>query len=342
MYASGITYTGVSSVSPAAGTLTGADNGLSVSGANAVLGQDVGQSGNPGALISNREIPMGGNSLSLGNAADTQNFSFILVNDEFTIFQDVNQDLTGFQIFPPNNIAPAGSGNLELAMCVVDQELNYTNAGAVTGVVGDYRSFSSWTPSASGISFNGFDCAVQASPSGGSGDIISFGSGATVNASGGTGTLRGFLHAPNIVALSTLGHIAIENRSGDNWFNSANSAGAGRSGFRLKGIAPTAFLHIGGSDGAAGHAPLKLTSGTLLAIVETGSVEYSTGGLFFTPAATRLQILAGNDGAAAPVTSAAVLLTNFYGTGGTNYLSTPNSWVSTVINGTTYKIPLYT
>lgn len=58
MYASGITYTGVSSASPAAGTLTGADNGLSVSGADAVLGQDVGAAGDPAALLNAREIPM--------------------------------------------------------------------------------------------------------------------------------------------------------------------------------------------------------------------------------------------------------------------------------------------
>jgi hypothetical protein len=60
MYASGITYTGVSSVSPAAGTLTGADNGLSVSGVDAVLGENVAAVGTPAVLLSNREIPMAG------------------------------------------------------------------------------------------------------------------------------------------------------------------------------------------------------------------------------------------------------------------------------------------
>lgn len=41
------------------GTLTGALNGTSITGTNVVLGQDVGAVGNPAALTSNREIPMG-------------------------------------------------------------------------------------------------------------------------------------------------------------------------------------------------------------------------------------------------------------------------------------------
>jgi hypothetical protein len=57
MYASGITYTGVSA-SASAGALTGAIDGLSVRGTDAVLGQDPGQAGDPGQLIDRREIPL--------------------------------------------------------------------------------------------------------------------------------------------------------------------------------------------------------------------------------------------------------------------------------------------
>jgi hypothetical protein len=77
MYASGITFTGVQSVSPAPGTLTGANNGLSVSTIDAtkdVLGQNVSQAGNPASLLSNREIPAGGFQLNLFNG------NFILSN----------------------------------------------------------------------------------------------------------------------------------------------------------------------------------------------------------------------------------------------------------------------
>lgn len=72
MYASGITYTAVSAASSGSGVLTGADNGLSVSTVTpgtAVLGQDIGQAGNPAALLSEREVPMSGvgiNFLSSG------------------------------------------------------------------------------------------------------------------------------------------------------------------------------------------------------------------------------------------------------------------------------------
>jgi len=61
MYASGITYTGVSSVSPAAGATTGANNGLSVSSIDPtkiVLGQNIGQLGSPADLLSARQINM--------------------------------------------------------------------------------------------------------------------------------------------------------------------------------------------------------------------------------------------------------------------------------------------
>lgn len=49
-----------------------ASNGLSVSSGAVVLGQNVGQSGNPAALTSNREIPMAGFSLSLLSGSITQ------------------------------------------------------------------------------------------------------------------------------------------------------------------------------------------------------------------------------------------------------------------------------
>jgi hypothetical protein len=58
MYASGITYTSVSSVSSSAGSAT-ARNGLSIDGTGAVvLGQDIGALGDPAQLLNDREIPM--------------------------------------------------------------------------------------------------------------------------------------------------------------------------------------------------------------------------------------------------------------------------------------------
>lgn len=52
-------------------TVTGANNGTSLSGANVQLGQAAGAAGNPAALLNNREIPLSGFSLNLlGNTID--------------------------------------------------------------------------------------------------------------------------------------------------------------------------------------------------------------------------------------------------------------------------------
>lgn len=47
------------------GTVTGAQNGLSLSSAKVVLGQDQGAGGNPAALTNDREIPMAGHTIIL-------------------------------------------------------------------------------------------------------------------------------------------------------------------------------------------------------------------------------------------------------------------------------------
>lgn len=46
--------------------------------------------------------------------------------------------------------------------------------------------------------------------------------------------------------------------------------------------------------------------------------------------------------ASAPTATAGVAITNHYGTSATNFLGTPNAWLEVDIQGTTYKIPLYT
>jgi hypothetical protein len=106
------------------------------------------------------------------------------------------------------------------------------------------------------------------------------------------------------------------------------------------GVTPTAMLHVGA--GAATRAPFKLTSGTNLTTAETGSVEYDGTNLFFTrTGTTRENVLVGNDSAAAPGTNTVGIIVDYYGTSATRVLTTPTSWASVVINGTTYKIPLY-
>ena len=108
------------------------------------------------------------------------------------------------------------------------------------------------------------------------------------------------------------------------------------------GVTPTAAIHIKAGTATANTAPLKFTSGINLTTAEAGAVEYDGTNLFFTRAGTvRENVLVAVDNAAAPSTSAGVAITNFYGSSATNFLGTPNRWISVNILGTVYKIPMY-
>jgi len=122
--------------------------------------------------------------------------------------------------------------------------------------------------------------------------------------------------------------------------SSAGRLGIGQS-------APSALLHLKAGTATASTAPIKLTSGTNLTTAETGAIEFSNPGgvnnLFFTRSGTtRETVFTGNDGATAPATNTIGVIADYYGTSDTRVLTTPNSWASVVINGVTYKIPLYT
>lgn len=69
-----------------------ADNGLSLSGSTVVLGQNVGQVGDPAILLNSREIPMGGFTLTIGTVASPGNFA---ANGGFSI----TSNTAGQQIF---------------------------------------------------------------------------------------------------------------------------------------------------------------------------------------------------------------------------------------------------
>jgi hypothetical protein len=106
----------------------------------------------------------------------------------------------------------------------------------------------------------------------------------------------------------------------------------------------TAFVHIAAGTAAASGAPLKFSSGTNLTTPETGAMEYNGTNLFFTrTGTTRETVFVGVSGAAPPATNPGNSIVSHYGNvDETIYLSDPDSWASVVINGTTYKIPLYT
>lgn len=113
--------------------------------------------------------------------------------------------------------------------------------------------------------------------------------------------------------------------------------------FGVGNTSPSAVLHLKAGAATAGSGPLKLTSGTNLTTAEAGVVEYNGTNLFFTRAGTvRENVLVAIDNVTAPTTTAGVAITNFYGSSATNFLGTPNRWLSVNVLGSTYKIPLYT
>jgi len=117
----------------------------------------------------------------------------------------------------------------------------------------------------------------------------------------------------------------------------------GRIGIGSTMTSPTARLHLPAGAAGAQTAPLKFSSGTSQTTPEAGAMEYNGSNLFFVRSGTtRETVFTGVSGATAPATTTGVTITNFYGSAATNFLGDPNSWASVVINGTTYKVPLYT
>jgi hypothetical protein len=340
MYASGITYTPVSSTPGAPPTVTGANNGLSMNGTIVTLGEPSSGHGHPGELLYDTDIPLNDFILSFSGLGEIRVGASLGM-----IFSQIFPSRNVLFIVPANNVT--GTGLPGQFLPNFDVRGIYAYSDASSGFVIDYASDSTFEASTGSVTFAGFYCGSAFNPSSlntSTGDFVAFYSnGSAITTSGYTGNFRGFYH--NIQA-STLAskHIALETVTGDVYLNSAAGTGAvsGRAGFHNV-TTPTAFLHIGSSGGGVGDAPLKLTAGTLTAIAETGAIEYDAVQLYFTPiGSTRLNVLCGNDLAAAPATTAGVVITNFYGTSATNFLGTPVSWASVEINSTMYKIPLYT
>jgi hypothetical protein len=59
---------------PPAPTVTGANNGVSLSATNVQLGQDVGAAGDPAALLNSREVPLAGFDFALGSVGSRKLF----------------------------------------------------------------------------------------------------------------------------------------------------------------------------------------------------------------------------------------------------------------------------
>lgn len=104
----------------------------------------------------------------------------------------------------------------------------------------------------------------------------------------------------------------------------------------------SALLLLAAGTANSGSAPLKLTSGTVMSLPETGAVEYNGTNLFFTRAGTTRETVWCGNTTTAPSSAAGSSFTAYYGSAASTVLGTPNAWASVNIGGTVYKIPLYT
>jgi hypothetical protein len=121
MYASGITYTSVSSVTSGGSTVTGAVNGVSLKAAgpgfDVVLGNDLGDLTYPAAFTSNREIPMSAMALEFIYNQGADPDTFFGINYLARTYWKASASLGGdvWSIWAPSNngvsYAPYGTGN---------------------------------------------------------------------------------------------------------------------------------------------------------------------------------------------------------------------------------------
>jgi len=79
---------------------------------------------------------------------------------------------------------------------------------------------------------------------------------------------------------------------------------------------PTARIHIGGSSGSPGTAPIKIDAGTFMSPSEVGGLEYDGTNLTFVRIADREDILMASSVATETVTADSTITVNI---GGTNY-----------------------
>ena len=97
-----IVYNSPPAVPPGTTLLIGANNGVSISSLSpgfVVLGQNVGQAGSPGALLSNREIPLAGFNLNLIGVGATSNLTFKYAAPLSFTPQLVFQNSAGIPVF---------------------------------------------------------------------------------------------------------------------------------------------------------------------------------------------------------------------------------------------------
>lgn len=255
-----ISYSGNPSTPSAGGiTVAGARNGLSVDGGGfIVLGQDVGESGSPGTLINNREIPMNVKTIALTGTAGifiefaTSPVAIAVQGDFLGIGPGVVgvTDLSDSLIF-----GELGSGRLTL------QGNSATSYGVATIFMTDETD--------TNISADLEPAFLQLA-----GD------------SAGAQTANLLINDISGSQMSTTAQTGFTETGWTPywWIHSVPNQAAFLG---PNNTVPTALLHFDAQTVAAHSAPIKLTGGTLMTVPEDGAFEYDGTHLYFTVGAVR-------------------------------------------------------
>ena len=136
-------------------SLTAADNGLSVvAGTTVVLGQDVGQSGDPGQLVSAREVPLNGFSINFLGSSASNNLKIL---DSGSVLIGTTTDM-GSKLQVEGNTYVSGVIRVNTGNILNNSVFTYiSNWGGSAGFIGFGFSATS-NPSASDSIFDIYQC----------------------------------------------------------------------------------------------------------------------------------------------------------------------------------------
>lgn len=116
-----------------------------------------------------------------------------------------------------------------------------------------------------------------------------------------------------------------------NGVEQARMTTSGRLGIKVG--TPTALIHLAAGTATAGTAPLKLSTGTALATLEDGALEYHSSHLYFTIGSTRYQLDQQGGGGGGTVTDASVVSANGFAGSVATSTTTPAITISTTVTG---------
>lgn len=343
---SGITRLSIIKIpgSNSGGTLTGANDGVSLNGTVVVLGQTVGAAGDPAQLTENREIPLNGNVLTFKDGTPSHGHVVmpgLLITDWFGS-PDGQASLISTYSAPVTVFNGGYSAGFE----------EYSFPIAEVGFFG-YIGVQSWAyiQGGNGATHNKFSNGYIVAFSGAQvwdgnqnggnqliGNII--GTFSALNSQSGTATNAFDFYASelNSVGVTTTSpnvtnHYALY---AENFTKATNNYGVYINGTQSNyfggkvGIgqtSPTALLHLKAGTATAGTSPIKLTSGTLLTTPETGSIEYNGTHFYATIGSTRFQL-------DQQVTSANVILNQTSQQASSNFNISGNGIVGGSLNAT--------